>query len=166
MVQRAVIAMSLSCEPSILIADEPGTALDVVVRARILDLLKSLQAEERLTTLIVSHDLATISYLTDECAVMYAGRVVEQGPTETVFRTPAHPYTQALIESYPKLTDKPRDLESIPGDPPDLSQVPSGCPFHPRCTYAVEECHKEVPVLSRASRQHLARCIFVPERFP
>ncbi len=161
MLQRAVLAMALACDPQLLIADEPGTALDVVVRAEILRLLRRLQTEHNLTTIVISHDLSAVSLLADSCAVMYAGRVVEQGTTERVLASPDHPYTQALIHSYPDLSQAEHDLESIPGAPPDLSKLPSGCSFHPRCPHAMDVCHQLIPDMKSTSSGHQARCFLL-----
>jgi peptide/nickel transport system ATP-binding protein len=135
--QRAMIAMALSCNPELLIADEPTTALDVTVQAQILDLIRDLAAEFHSAVLVISHDLGVVAELADEILVMYAGRAVEYGPASEVFATPAHPYTWGLLGSVPRW-DRQRSqrLAAIPGSPPSLINVPSGCPFHPRCAYA------------------------------
>ncbi|MGH4010310.1 MAG: ABC transporter ATP-binding protein [Pseudonocardiaceae bacterium] len=135
--QRAMIAMALSCNPALLIADEPTTALDVTVQAQILDLIRELQAESDSAVLVISHDLGVVAELADDILVMYAGRAVEYGPASEVFSSPQHPYTWGLLGSVPRW-DRQRSqrLAPIPGNPPSLIDVPSGCPFHPRCRYA------------------------------
>ena len=141
--QRAMIAMALSNDPKVLIADEPTTALDVTVQAQILELIARLQAELGMGVVIITHDLGVVAEVADEIAVMYAGRIVEQGKTDTLFDSPAHPYTWGLLESIPKLTGpREEELIPIPGRPPSLIHRPSGCAFHPRCPY-VREAHKK-----------------------
>ncbi|MGQ0716522.1 MAG: ABC transporter ATP-binding protein [Pseudonocardiales bacterium] len=135
--QRAMIAMALSCDPSLLIADEPTTALDVTVQAQILDLIRELQAEFDSAVIIVTHDLGVVAELADDILVMYAGRAVEYGPANAVFSSPQHPYTWGLLGSAPRWDrERSERLAPIPGSPPSLINVPSGCPFHPRCAYA------------------------------
>jgi peptide/nickel transport system ATP-binding protein len=142
--QRAMIAMALSNEPKLLIADEPTTALDVTVQAQILQLIARLQRELGMSVVLITHDLGVVAEVTDEIAVMYAGRIVEAATTERIFRAPEHPYTWGLLQSIPRL-DRPRDepLIPIPGLPPSLITLPSGCSFHPRCPY-VRERHRRV----------------------
>ena len=141
--QRAMIAMALSNDPKVLIADEPTTALDVTVQAQILELIARLQGELGMGVVIITHDLGVVAEVADEIAVMYAGRIVEQGKTDTLFDSPAHPYTWGLLESIPKLTGpREEELIPIPGRPPSLIHRPSGCAFHPRCPY-VREAHKK-----------------------
>src|SRR5436305_890233 len=142
--QRAMIAMALINEPKLLIADEPTTALDVTVQAQILDLIARLQRELDMAVVLITHDLGVVAEVTDEIAVMYAGKVVEAAATEKIFHAPEHPYTWGLLQSIPRL-DRPRDepLVPIPGLPPSLINLPSGCNFHPRCPY-VRPRHREV----------------------
>jgi peptide/nickel transport system ATP-binding protein len=142
--QRAMIAMALANEPKLLIADEPTTALDVTVQAQILDLIARLQRELNMGVVLITHDLGVVAEVTDEIVVMYAGEIVEQADTNTLFNSPEHPYTWGLLQSIPRL-DRPRDEEliPIPGSPPSLISPPSGCSFHPRCPY-VRERHKRV----------------------
>ena len=142
--QRAMIAMALANEPKLLIADEPTTALDVTVQAQILALLEDLQKRLGMAIIIITHDLGVVAEIADEIAVMYAGRIVERGSTEQIFRSPQHPYTWGLLKSIPRL-DSPRDEELVPisGRPPSLINRPSGCHFHPRCPY-VRDAHKRV----------------------
>jgi peptide/nickel transport system ATP-binding protein len=136
--QRAMIAMALSCNPALLIADEPTTALDVTVQAQILDLIRDLQAEFNSAVLVISHDLGVVAELADDILVMYAGRAIEYAPASEVFSAPAHPYTWGLLGSMPRWDrERTQRLAPIPGSPPSLINVPPGCPFHPRCTYAM-----------------------------
>jgi oligopeptide/dipeptide ABC transporter ATP-binding protein len=147
--QRVAIAMSIACGPELLIADEPTTALDVTVQAQILALLRQLQEERDMAMIFVSHDLAVVGGLSDEIAVMYAGSIVERGPAKSVVHEPRMPYSQALLESSPRL-DQPRGttLAVIPGRPPDMVAPPPGCPFHPRCPRRLERCSAERPELT------------------
>ncbi len=159
--QRVVIAIALACGPALLFADEPTTALDVTVQAQILDLLESQQRERNMAVVLVTHDLGVVATRADEIAVMYAGRIVEQAPTETLFRQMRHPYTEALLRSIPRL-DLPSHtrLEAIGGRPPDLLNPPSGCRFAARCSYAQERCQAEEPPLIDDGDGHLYRCWF------
>jgi peptide/nickel transport system ATP-binding protein len=164
--QRAMIAMALANDPKLLIADEPTTALDVTVQAQILELIERLQDDLNTAVVIITHDLGVIAETADDVAVMYAGRVVERAPTETIFNAPEHPYTWGLIGSIPRL-DSPRDAElvPIPGRPPSLIQLPGGCSFHPRCPY-VRERHRQVePPLEQVPGQadHKVACLLPPE---
>jgi peptide/nickel transport system ATP-binding protein len=161
--QRAMIAMALSCDPGLLIADEPTTALDVTVQAQILDLISSLQDEFGSAVIIITHDLGVVAELSDEILVMYAGRVAEYGPAADIFGRPGHPYTWGLLSSMPRLDrDRTTRLIPIPGTPPSLIKVPSGCPFHPRCRYTdltEGRCPTEVPPLRElATPGHEAAC--------
>ncbi|HEV2343989.1 MAG TPA: ABC transporter ATP-binding protein [Actinocrinis sp.] len=160
--QRAMIAMSLVCNPQLLIADEPTTALDVTVQAQILDLMRDLQREFNSALIIITHDLGVVAELADDIMVMYAGRAVEYGPAGSVFTAPEHPYTWGLLGSMPRLDRAVQErLLPIPGNPPSLINVPSGCAFHSRCTFAEltgGSCDDEVPELLDAGRRHLVRC--------
>jgi peptide/nickel transport system ATP-binding protein len=161
--QRAMIAMALSCDPGLLIADEPTTALDVTVQAQILDLISSLQSEFGSAVIIITHDLGVVAELSDDILVMYAGRVAEYGPAADIFGRPGHPYTWGLLASMPRLDrDRTTRLIPIPGTPPSLIKVPSGCPFHPRCRYTgltEGKCPTEVPQLRElATPGHEAAC--------
>jgi oligopeptide/dipeptide ABC transporter ATP-binding protein len=157
--QRAMIAMGLSNEPSLLIADEPTTALDVTVQAQILELLKDLNRELGTAIILISHNVAVISSLCSRVMVMYAGRVVESGPTRQVFDHPEHPYTWSLLRSVPRVDERRHErLISIEGMPPDLSRLPSGCTFHPRCQFKVERCSREEPPLEEVAAEQEARC--------
>jgi peptide/nickel transport system ATP-binding protein len=143
--QRAVIAMALSCDPDIIIADEPTTALDVIVQDRILRELRGIQQQLHMSVIYISHDIAVVAEATDRIGVMYAGRLVELGDTAEVFRAPLHPYTSALMSSFPSISGEKRPLATLSGEPPDLIDPPPGCPFHPRCPHATEVCIREVP---------------------
>ena len=158
--QRAMIAMALMCHPALLIADEPTTALDVTVEAAILNLMKSLQEQMGMTIMIITHDLGVIAKIADEVAVMYLGKVVEQGSVEAIFNNPQHPYTQALLRSMPRLDTKMDRLESIKGTVPDPYTVPPGCTFFPRCGEAQSGlCNVTVPDLVEVEPGHWARCL-------
>ena len=143
--QRAVIAMALACDPRVIIADEPTTALDVIVQDRILRELKGIQQQLRMAIIYISHDIAVVAEVTDRIGVMYAGRLVEYGPTAAVFRAPLHPYTAALMGSFPSIAGEKRALANLSGEPPNLIDPPPGCPFHPRCIHATEVCRQEFP---------------------
>jgi len=164
MKQRAVIAMALALDPPLLIADEPTTALDVVVQAQILNLLKKLKFERKLSVILITHDLSVIAELADYVAVMYAGRIVEYGPIEEVYNNPRHPYTQLLLSSIPRLRGTIDKLRFIPGEPPDLINPPKGCKFHPRCPFVFDECRVSEPDLITVSENHLARCWLASKR--
>jgi oligopeptide transport system ATP-binding protein len=146
--QRVVLAMALACEPDILIADEPTTALDVTTQEQIVDLLREIQEATRLSLILISHDLGVVARIADEVLVVYAGRSAEHGAVRDVFRSPSHPYTRGLLESVDLRQYRPRErLDSIPGVPPRLDDVPPGCPFHPRCRHAEPQCAERVPEL-------------------
>jgi peptide/nickel transport system ATP-binding protein len=157
--QRIMIAMALVLDPDVLIADEPTTALDVTVQAQILDLIHDLQAEHGTAVILITHDLGVVAETADEVAVMYAGRIVEHGPLGTILEAPSHPYTWGLLQSIPRL-DAPRRerLHPIPGLPPSLIHVPSGCPFHPRCRYAFDICPRQGPALLEIEPGHADAC--------
>lgn len=158
--QRAVIAMALLCEPKLLIADEPTTALDATVQAQILSLLAGLREKFSLASIIITHDLAVVGGLCDRIMVMYAGRAVETGPVRTVFSAPRHPYTAGLLASTPRIeTARPGTvLPMIPGYPPEPDAIGVGCSFAPRCPYAISRCETERPILSPRGKNHLAAC--------
>jgi oligopeptide/dipeptide ABC transporter ATP-binding protein len=161
--QRAMIAMALICHPQILIADEPTTALDVTIQAQILELLERLQAELGMAVMLITHDLGVVAGTADRVVVMYAGQVVETAPTDELFARPAHPYTDGLLASIPRL-DTPRErLHTIPGQVPAATKWPAGCRFHPRCPHAWERCAAEAPPLLDVRPGHQARCWLVEE---
>jgi peptide/nickel transport system ATP-binding protein len=163
--QRATIAMALACDPTLLIADEPTTALDVTIQAQILDLLRKLQRERGMAMLFVTHNLGVVAEIAHRVAVMYAGRIVETGPVGEVFRNPRHPYTMGLLASMPRLGDASRmkrageKLAAIPGVVPGLMNMPAGCAFAPRCTFAIDACRVAVPPLAAVNPHHQSRCI-------
>jgi oligopeptide transport system ATP-binding protein len=158
MSQRAMIAMGLSTSPSLLIADEPTTALDVTIQAQILELLRTLNREYGMATILITHNLGVVAGMCDRVIVMYAGRVVEQGPTAEVFARPQHPYTWSLLRSIPRLdVDVDEPLKPIEGSPPDMTRLPTGCKFVPRCPFAVARCASEEPELLLV-RNQLSRC--------
>jgi peptide/nickel transport system ATP-binding protein len=164
--QRAMIAMALSNEPKVLIADEPTTALDVTVQAQILDLIARLKDELGMAVIIITHDLGVVAEMADEIAVMYAGRIVEQAPADTIFGAPEHPYTWGLLNSIPRLdTPREEDLVPIPGRPPSLITLPSGCHFHPRCPYVRDRHRKVDPGLEPVpgSQGHRVACLLEAE---
>jgi len=156
--QRAMIAMALACNPDLVIADEPGTALDVIVQAQVLQLMKNLKEKLNLATIVITHDLSIISETCDKLVIMYAGNVAELGDVVTMFKEPLHPYTQDLIRAFPDIKEKRRKMDSIPGSPPNLLSPPPGCRFHPRCKYAMDKCKKEVPMLKEVSKEHYVAC--------
>jgi peptide/nickel transport system ATP-binding protein len=162
--QRVVIAMALALEPDLVLADEPTTALDVVIQAQILNLLKKLVRERRTSLMIISHDLSVIAELADKVAVMYAGKIVELGPSERIYRDPQHPYTQALLKAIPRLRAPRMKLSYIPGQPPDLRNPPRGCRFHPRCPYAMDICREREPPSIEMGRGHQVACWLYAKR--
>jgi peptide/nickel transport system ATP-binding protein/oligopeptide transport system ATP-binding protein len=157
--QRAMIAMALSCQPKLLIADEPTTALDVTIQAQVLHLLKEIQGEMGMAILLITHDLGVVSEIADRVAVMYAGRIFEYGPIEAIFSRMRNPYTRGLMHSIPQLTEKKNRLNAIPGQVPDPMNLPVGCKFHPRCYLMIEDCKKEEPPLFQVNGGHFSRCI-------
>ncbi len=157
--QRAMIALALSCDPSILIADEPTTALDVTIQAQIVDLVKRLQKKLGMAVIWITHDLGVVAGLADRINVMYAGGIVETGPIADIYKNPRHPYTVGLLGSLPSIGERTGErLFSIPGEPPDLIGLPKGCPFAPRCNYRTERCWNERPPLEEVSPGHYAAC--------
>lgn len=156
--QRTLLAMSLLLDPTVLILDEPTTALDILTQRTIIDLLRQLKEEKEITMIFISHDLAIAAELADRVATMYAGRVVELGKTRDLFYRPRHPYTMGLIRAVPTVAGGFEELASIPGSPPDLINLPSGCPFHPRCPFATEQCKREEPPLAPVGQQQFAAC--------
>jgi oligopeptide transport system ATP-binding protein len=158
--QRVMIAMALLCNPKVLIADEPSTALDVTIQAQILELMKELQERHGTAILLITHDLGVVAGMSDRVNVMYAGRIVETADTAPLFDAPCHPYTQGLLGSIPDLTGVAgEDLYSIPGQPPDLAELPPGCAFAPRCERARDECTAAVPATLEPAADRLSACL-------
>ncbi len=156
--QRAIIAMALVCNPDVIIADEPTTALDVIVQDRILKELKKVQDNLGMSMIYISHDIAVIAEVSDRIGVMYAGRMAEMAEATDIFERPLHPYTYALMSAFPSIKGAKRDLITIPGEPPDLLDPPSGCRFHPRCPNAIEKCRQEQPKFEDVGKDHLVAC--------
>ena len=162
--QRVMIAMALACSPNLVIADEPTTALDVMVQAQVLKLLKALQRELGLAMLFITHDLSVLVEVSDRLAIMYAGKIIEEGAAREVFTVPKHPYTEALAAAFPSIGDQRfrRSPSGLGGDPPDPQAIPSGCSFHPRCPYAFDDCPQIVPDLYHAGPGRRAACLLIP----
>jgi peptide/nickel transport system ATP-binding protein len=158
MKQRAMIGMMLSCNPALLIADEPTTAVDVTIQAQILDLMRELRRKLGTSIVIITHNLGLIVEMCDRVAVMYAGNMVEQADTLTLFENPAHPYTRALLAAVPKVGVDRKELETIPGMVPSLIHPPPGCKFHPRCPHAMDVCRKKFPETVEVGKEHLVNC--------
>ena len=161
--QRATIAMAIALEPDILIADEPTTALDVTVQAQIMELLSNLQRQSGMGLVLITHDLGVVAETADRVAVMYAGKIVESGPTRSIYEHPSHPYTVGLMRSAPNGAAKGSRLKALGGSPPDASHIPSGCAFHPRCFMARELCRTEGPVLTEFRRPQASACHYREE---
>jgi peptide/nickel transport system ATP-binding protein len=161
MKQRAMIAIALSCSPSVLFADEPTTSLDVTVQAQVLHLLKDLQAQLGMAVALVSHDIGVIAEMSDNIAVMYAGKIVEYGPAARVLNDPEHPYTEALLRSTPTRRNRGQQLSVIQGQPPNLIRLPPGCTFAPRCSYVMETCTRAEPEEQWADSTHYSRCVLL-----
>ncbi|MFF7738635.1 oligopeptide/dipeptide ABC transporter ATP-binding protein [Streptomyces sp. NPDC007984] len=161
--QRVMIAMALACDPRLIVADEPTTALDVMIQAQILRLIEQLVADQDLGLIMISHDLAVLADTCDRLAVMYAGRVVEEGPARQVYEDARHPYARALSAAFPRIGDPASRFapQGLAGDPPDPAALPSGCTFHPRCPVALESCPEEDPVLRAAGPERRAACVLV-----
>jgi oligopeptide/dipeptide ABC transporter ATP-binding protein len=157
--QRIMIAMALACDPALILADEPTTALDVTIQAQILELMKSLSRRLGVAILMITHNLGVVARYADRVNVMYAGKIVERASARELYANPRHPYTLGLLRSVPRL-DEPRraKLQPIPGQPPDLSRLPAGCSFAPRCAYVVDRCRAEVPPLAELTADHLSAC--------
>ncbi|MBT2290536.1 ABC transporter ATP-binding protein [Paenibacillus albidus] len=164
--QRVMIAMALACQPKLLIADEPTTALDVTIQAQILNLIGKLSKEENTGIILITHDLGVVAEMADRVVVMYAGEVVETANVFELFAKPGHPYTIGLLGSLPKLSEQRDKLDSIPGTVPNLLRMPGGCPFHPRCPYAQEQCTKVHPDLREKEAGHEVRCLRMEEVSP
>jgi peptide/nickel transport system ATP-binding protein len=158
MKQRAVIAMALACEPKLIIADEPTTALDVIVQDRILRRIDGVRRRLNMAMMYISHDIAVIAEVSQRIGVMYAGCLVECADTLTIFKRPAHPYTTALMSAFPSIKGEKRKLQALPGEPPNLLRPPSGCRFHPRCPYATETCVRQVPDYQEIEPGHFLAC--------
>ncbi len=156
--QRVMIAMALLCQPKLLIADEPTTALDVTIQAQILDCIKELKEEVGTSVILITHDLGVVAGMADQVLVMYAGHGAEAAPAGTLFQQPAHPYSEGLLHSIPRLDRPGERLRPIEGLPPDATQLPSGCPFHPRCTYATGTCAETAPPRLTFGTAHHAFC--------
>ena len=157
--QRAMISMGMGCNPKLMIADEPTTALDVTIQAQILELMKNLTRDHGIAMIIITHNLGVVARYADRVNVMYAGRIVEKGTADDIYDNPQHPYTIGLMLSVPKLDqDVKEKLIPIEGQPPDLSNLPPGCAFHPRCTYAIDKCREEIPELETVSETHQKAC--------
>jgi oligopeptide/dipeptide ABC transporter ATP-binding protein len=161
--QRVMIAMSLALDPEVLIADEPTTALDVTVQAQIMDLLADLRRERRMGLILITHDLGVVADVSDRIAVMYAGRIVEEATVHELYAKPAHPYTVGLLESIPRLDEKGQQLRTIKGLPPNLMNIPFGCPFNPRCPLAQPLCQEKVPPLLQLGPTRASACHFAEE---
>ncbi|GGL45784.1 ABC transporter ATP-binding protein [Sporolactobacillus putidus] len=164
--QRVVIAIALACNPKILIADEPTTALDVTIQAQILDLMRDIQKKTGTAIILITHDLGVVANLAQRVAVMYGGKIVETGTLEEIFYNPKHPYTWGLLSSMPKLHAKTDKLLAIPGTPPDLSDPPKGCPFAPRCPHAMKVCVDHMPDYTKLSATQKTACWLLDERAP
>jgi len=157
--QRSLIAMALACNPKVLVADEPGTALDVIVQAQVLRLMSDLKEKLGLSMMLISHDLSIVAEVCEKVAIMYAGHVVEYGKIDAVFKEPLHPYTQGLLGAFPSIKGERKKMLSIPGQPPDLLSPPPGCPFTPRCPFAMDICKTEFPDLKKmGSGDHYVSC--------
>jgi peptide/nickel transport system ATP-binding protein len=160
--QRVMIAMALACNPALLIADEPTTALDVTIQAQILELMRALREELGTAIILITHDLGVVAEFADDVIVMYAGRVIERAPVPRLFAEPQHPYTVGLLGSIPRLDLEQERLSAIEGFVPDAAAMPEGCRFHPRCPFAIDRCRREEPPLSEISRDHFASCWRAP----
>ena len=158
MKQRVVIAIALACNPALLIADEPTTALDVTIQAQVLELMRELRRKINTSLIMITHDLGIVAEMCDKVAIMYAGKVVEYASTEALFNRPAHPYTEGLFNSIPDLTEDREELKVIKGLMPDPTNIPSGCSFHPRCPYAVDTCSQSVPKMVEIEPGHFVAC--------
>lgn len=161
--QRVMIAMALSCQPELLIADEPTTALDVTIQAQILELIRTLKEATGASVILITHDLGVVAGMTDHLIVMYAGKVFEQAPTTELFALPGNPYTRGLLRSVPDPLKEQGELYQIPGLPPDVAHLPAGCPFAPRCYRAEEICQREFPPFVQLTSEHSSLCHFAPE---
>jgi peptide/nickel transport system ATP-binding protein len=162
MKQRSMISMALACNPTLVIADEPTTALDVIIEAQVMKVMKELQQKLNLSLILISHDLSMIADTCNKVAIMYAGKIAEYGESARIYKEPLHPYTQKLIGAFPSILGAKRELESIPGFPPDLLNPPPGCRFHPRCVYAMDICRRKEPEIIEADgSNHIVACHLV-----
>ena len=161
--QRIMIAMAISLNPDVLIADEPTTALDVTVQAQVMELIAEIQQERQMGLILITHDLGVVADVADKIAVMYAGRIIESGPIRDIFRAPAHPYTEGLLASIPRVDQKGQELYAIKGMPPSLARIPTGCAFNPRCQYVQDVCRTDVPPDYRVDLTHTSACHFWEE---
>ena len=162
--QRALIAMALACNPKLVIADEPGTALDVIVQAQVLRLMRDLKEKPDLSMILISHDLSIIAETCERVVIMYAGNIAEYGSTPSVFHEPLHPYTQGLLQAFPDIRGERKRLSSVPGQPPDLLNPPVGCRFNPRCPYVMDVCKKVQPPLIELRPDHYVACHLYPDK--
>ena len=161
MQQRIMIAMALSCDPQLLIADEPTTSLDVTVQAQLLEIIAELRHRLGTAVMIITHNLGVVARYVDRVNVMYAGRLVETAPTDDLYGNPKHPYTIGLLASVPRLDSESKEsLRVITGLPPNLARLPSGCSFHPRCQYVMDRCREEMPALEQVGEEHLRACFY------
>ncbi|WP_067619276.1 ABC transporter ATP-binding protein [Alicyclobacillus acidiphilus] len=156
--QRVMIAIAMACNPGLLIADEPTTALDVTIQAQILDLMRNLASEHRTSILLITHDLGVVAEMCDRVAVMYAGKIVEQGTVRQIFHNPQHPYTKGLLNSIPKITGERKRLQPIEGNVPSLRNMPQGCRFAPRCPHALDKCRVSAPEFFEIEEEHKSQC--------
>jgi peptide/nickel transport system ATP-binding protein len=161
--QRVMIALAIALNPSVVVADEPTTALDVIVQAKILDLLNNLRNAYGMALILITHDLSIVMERSDRIIVMYAGQVVEEAPSEEIYSNPEHPYAKGLLKSIPNIELADQKLEAISGSPPDLLNLPTGCRFWPRCSYAFDKCRRETPPLFKTGTEHLVRCFLYEE---
>lgn len=164
--QRVVVAIAIACNPKLLIADEPTTALDVTIQAQILDLMRDLQDKMDTSIILITHDLSIVANMAQKVAVMYGGMIVETGDVDEIFYQPKHPYTWGLLSSMPRLHSKNDELLAIPGSPPDLLKPPQGCPFAPRCPHAMKVCNEHMPEYTNVSEEHHVACWLLDERAP
>jgi oligopeptide/dipeptide ABC transporter ATP-binding protein len=162
--QRAMIALALACDPEVIVADEPTTALDVMIQAQVMELLVRVRRELGTGLVLITHDLALVAETCDRVVVMYGGIVAEQGPVKDVFNNPQHPYTRLLLEAFPDVQQPDRPLASIPGSPPRLDQIPPGCRFAPRCPQAFDRCQTESPPAYAVNGEWEAACFLLDER--
>lgn len=161
--QRAMIAMALACNPQVVIADEPTTALDVMVQAQILDLLKELQSELNLSVVMVTHDLGVVAEVCDDVLVMYGGQLAEYANADIIYNEAAHPYTRRLLQAFPDIDNPDAELDSISGHPPPLDDLPPGCRFEPRCEVSIDDCAKKIPPVVEVAPEHFVRCLLVED---